>query len=78
MGADWPGLARSRPGRTLDAQAIRAATALDAEGLRRFASIGVVITDDNQLLSYGSKRDPAMENSQQRAEENLARIPGLR
>jgi len=74
LGSDWPGLARNRPGRTMDADAIRAAAVLDPEGLAQFAAPGDVITDDNQLLAYGWSSDPALENFQQRARENLARI----
>ena len=78
LDAEWPGLARECPGRSMDADAIRAAAVLDANGLKQFASIGEVITDDNQLLSYGSARDTALEDFRQRAEENLARINRLR
>ncbi len=51
---DWPGLNRDAPGRTLSAPEVLAAVALDAAGLKRYAADGQVITDDNQLLSYGS------------------------
>lgn len=78
LGSDWPGLARDRPGRTLDAATIRAAAVLDAQGLAQFAAVGNVITDDNQLLAYGWSSDAALDNFQQRAEENLARIARLR
>jgi hypothetical protein len=78
LGSDWPGLARSRPGRTLDADAIRAATVLDGQGLAQFAAPGKAITDDNQLLAYGRLSDPALQNFHRRAEENLARIREIR
>jgi hypothetical protein len=77
LGSQWPGLARSRPGRTMNAEAIRTAAILDAKELASLASIGKVITDDNQLLSYGWSKDPVLENFRQRAEQNLARIRNI-
>jgi hypothetical protein len=52
---DWPGLDRRIP-RPLSDEAILRAAVLDARGLRRYASSGRVITDDNQLLAYGLVR----------------------
>jgi predicted membrane-bound spermidine synthase len=55
-GDDWPGLARALPGRDLSPALVRANVALDAEGVARYAELGRVITDDNQLLAYGRGR----------------------
>jgi spermidine synthase len=52
----WPGLERSAEGRDLSAQQIVAAARVDAQQLQRFAARGTLITDDNQLLSYGYGR----------------------
>ncbi len=42
--------------RDLDAPAIVGGFALDGERLWRYASVGTLITDDNQLLAYGRER----------------------
>lgn len=42
--------------RDLDAPAIRGAFVLEGDSLRRYASAGAVVTDDNQLLAYGRER----------------------
>ena len=52
----WPGLERSAEGRNLSAQQIAAAARFTAPQLQRFAARGALITDDNQLLSYGYGR----------------------
>ena len=52
----WPGLERSAEGRNLSAQQIAEAARFNARQLQRFAARGAVITDDNQLLSYGYGR----------------------
>lgn len=52
FGAEWPGLARESPGRTLTNDAIRSAL-VSPDAFTRYADIGKVITDDNQLLAYG-------------------------
>jgi predicted membrane-bound spermidine synthase len=77
LGSDWPGLSRNRPGRTMDPDAIRAASVLEARGLARFAAQGNIITDDNQLLSYSWSIDPVLEKFQQKAADNLAEIRRL-
>ena len=53
---EWPGYARpSESGRrSLTATEAKGQVALDAEGLRRFVAESVPVTDDNQLLEYGS------------------------
>lgn len=53
--SDWslPGLARAIDTRTLAPQEVRDGVRLDPESMARYARLGSVITDDNQLLSYG-------------------------
>jgi spermidine synthase len=55
LGLEWPGLQRPAPGR-LPAQVIADAVALDTAGLARYAALGTLVTDDNQLLAYGRAR----------------------
>ncbi len=51
----WPGLAR--PGvRDLAPAAVRSALRLTGDAMTRYATLGEVVTDDNQLLAYGSGR----------------------
>jgi spermidine synthase len=52
----WPGLERNAEGRNLSAQQIAEAARFNAQQLQRFAARGALITDDNQLLSYGYGR----------------------
>lgn len=52
----WPGLERAVD-RPLDARSIFDFVRVDGEGLRRYAELGVVITNDNQHLSYGWGRE---------------------
>jgi hypothetical protein len=67
LARSWPGLERSRRGRSLHDFEIRQAAFLDADELARYAAPGVVITDDNQLLSFGriragDKGEPIRQN----------------
>lgn len=55
LGHDLPGLQRTVLERNLTESQIRAAFRLDETGLARYAAPGRVITDDNQLLSYGAE-----------------------
>ena len=55
---DWPGMARSVE-RTMTAEEVRKATVLDPQALERYARLGTVITDDNQLLAYHGWREMA-------------------
>ena len=55
LGVEWPGLRRPAPGR-MRPQVIAAAVALDTAGLARYAALGGLVTDDNQLLAYGHAR----------------------
>jgi len=74
LAAEWPGLLRERPGRTMNGEAIRGAVILNAAGLAQFAESGKVITDDNQLLSYGWSTDPVLDRFKERADRNLVDI----
>jgi spermidine synthase len=57
FGQEWPGLERESPGRDLSPQQIRGALRLNSEQLARYAELGEIITDDNQLLAYGRARE---------------------
>jgi predicted membrane-bound spermidine synthase len=50
----WPGLNRASPGRNLSGDEVRQAVALNRTELARYAAHGAIISDDNQLLAYGS------------------------
>lgn len=52
LGKAWPGFARAVK-RDLTRQQTAKAVLLDAAAMERYAALGRVITDDNQLLAYG-------------------------
>ncbi len=56
LGEEWPGYSRPSEsgGRNFTAFEAKGQVALGPEALRRFASGAVPVTDDNQLLEYGS------------------------
>jgi spermidine synthase len=55
--AKWPGLRTTNDKRGMTDDEIKESVALSGETLRRYISAGnSIITDDNQLLSYGPKR----------------------
>lgn len=56
LGTRWPGLERRSTARSMTPDETRAAVALRETAMRRYAELGLVITDDNQLLSYGWSR----------------------
>jgi len=56
LGEEWPGLARRLAKRSLEDQEIRRGLLLGPEDLERYAAGGTVISDDNQLLSFGGVR----------------------
>jgi hypothetical protein len=56
FGQQWPGFARSGVSRDMDEAAVRRRVALAPPGVARYAQLGELVTDDNQLLSYGPKR----------------------
>lgn len=75
FGTEWPGLERTKTAtRTLSAEQVVAARALDVAGLERFARSGEVVTDDNQLLACSWSNDPRLGNFRQSATENHARV----
>jgi predicted membrane-bound spermidine synthase len=78
LGADWPGLVRKNTGRTLTQDEIRRAVLLEPEALARYARLGTVISDDNQLLAHGRAR-PGLQGrlGQQLARTNLQKISGI-
>ena len=51
---EWKGLARAR--RSLTDEEMRRSLVLDPAGLKRYATLGEVITDANQQLAYGASR----------------------
>ena len=70
----WPGLTRSGIARDLDDATIRGSAALIGPAMASYAS-GEIVTDDNQLLSYGPKRQRAYTvASGQMAMANLALV----
>ncbi len=54
LGQRWPGFLRRQPERGLDEQQVRAAVRLAPDALARYASLGAPVTDNNQVLAYGS------------------------
>ena len=54
LGTNWPGYARRAAKRDLSEQAVRRAIALDSAEVQLYSADGQIITDDNQLLSYGA------------------------
>jgi len=52
LGKAWPGFARAVK-RDMTRQQTAKAVLLDAAAMKRYAALGRVITDDNQLLAYG-------------------------
>ncbi len=75
----WPGLARPNP-RDLDAARIRAGLVLEGAAFAAYASLGEVVTDDNQLLAYGAgRRDIWAFGSNEGAHQaNLRIVEGVR
>jgi hypothetical protein len=54
LGSEWPGLSRAGTGRPDSAADADRRVLLDSTQLARWAARGAIITDDNQLLAYGS------------------------
>jgi spermidine synthase len=54
LGSEWPGLARAVAQRPESAGNVAERVLLDSTQLARYAQAGRIITDDNQLLAYGS------------------------
>jgi len=54
LGERWPGFARRQGARGLDERQVHAAVKLMPPALARYASLGAPVTDNNQLLAYGS------------------------
>lgn len=50
---NWPGFERSVVERELSSDIIKSSVILDDAGLKAFAKDALIITDDNQFLSYG-------------------------
>jgi spermidine synthase len=54
IGSAWPGFARAAKDRDLSRAEIEDAVILDRDELAKYTASGEIITDDNQLLSYGN------------------------
>jgi len=77
LGLEWPGLQRPAPGR-LRAQVIADAVALATAGLARYAALGTLVTDDNQLLAYGRARQQMADYRTGMEEFNLLLVTAAR
>jgi spermidine synthase len=53
LGKVWPGFSRTLIKRDMNEEQIRNATVLDRYKMKEYSALGQLITDDNQLLSYG-------------------------
>lgn len=53
LGSQWPGLARVGRSGVVQEKDLSPRVVLDAAGLSRYAALGDLVTDDNQLLTYG-------------------------
>jgi hypothetical protein len=73
----WPGLARPAIVRDMDDASIKRGVALGAFAMENYADLGDIITDDNQLLSYGPKRHRAYTISTAMLANNLALVYGV-
>jgi hypothetical protein len=72
---DWPGFDREGPEPRLKSpEQIKAQVALDSAGLETYAELGDVITDDNQLLSYGDVRRRMFRVGRRATQINLALV----
>lgn len=72
LGGEWPGLAREGVARDLPADVVRRHVVLRARGVAAYASLGALVTDDNQLLSYGPRRYRFFEKDARLDAANLA------
>ncbi|MDB5218909.1 MAG: hypothetical protein JWO86_6836 [Myxococcaceae bacterium] len=70
----WPGLGRTGIVRDMDDAAIRRSVALAGAAMTTYARSGEVVTDDNQLLSYGPERHRAYTITKEMLLENLALV----
>jgi len=57
LGMEWPGLAREDTNRPLKNTEIQHYVALNPEELARYAALGTIISDNNQLLSFSRIRN---------------------
>lgn len=71
LGTEVPGMQRPSRGRDMNEAAVRRWLALDPMATMRYAAPGAIITDDNQLLAYGPKRDRQLQGSDNVATANL-------
>jgi spermidine synthase len=74
LATSWPGLARAGITRDMDNAAIASSVALAGAAMTTYARSGEVITDDNQLLSYGPERHRAYTITKEMLLGNLALV----
>jgi len=81
LGSLWPGLARDDAKRSLSDEKIRGSLLLNGSALARYAGLGSLITDDNQLLQFSDLRAGLRgERSKRLSRQNreiLAQFAGL-
>lgn len=70
----WPGLSRRGITRDLDDATVRRSVALAGDAMANYADSGDIITDDNQLLSYGPERHRAYTVTSAMLTSNLALV----
>lgn len=70
LGAHWPGFARTTIERSLSPEVVSRAVVLNRDQLAAYGATGEIVTDDNQLLSYGQaafryyrRRDPILDTN---------------
>ncbi|HEY0901296.1 MAG TPA: hypothetical protein VGD95_04165, partial [Micavibrio sp.] len=73
MGQRWPGFARTALSRNLSAAQVQQAVFLDQPALQRFSAGGVVVSDDNQILSYG-KNAGALYTNGHYVQDNMEQL----
>ena len=71
LGSEWPGLLRPGIERDLTAEIVKSRVLLGPAGMKKYASFGSLITDDNQLLAYGPLRYRYFGTSKDLTEQNL-------
>jgi spermidine synthase len=70
LGTVWPGFDRAVT-RDLGAADVKKSVVVTAKGVAAYAAMGKVITDDNQLLAYGSERYRFFEKNNENDALNL-------
>jgi spermidine synthase len=74
FGRSWPGLEREAAGRDLPPGEVPAWVALNPATLETYSRGAEIITDDNQLLAYGPKRNRAQVSPHEVLRDNVRLI----